>query len=86
MKYYGRAVFRIVMVFISCVIAAIVVASRQNNTTYTLLDTTTADGTAIYSKIAGLQIAGFFITLGIALITGLVTGLAVNLYLSSRSN
>lgn len=76
--YFARALFRILLPLLGAIVAAIVVANRQYSTVE-LLNTTTY-GTSIYSTTAGLEIAGYFVTLGIGIAGGLAAGLAINLF------
>lgn len=73
------------MVLISSIVSAIIVSSRYNSVStsgvsYELLNLGTGYGTAIYSRIAGLQFAGYLVTFGIAAICGLICGFIVNCY------
>lgn len=76
--YFARALFRIVLPLLGAIVAAIVVANREYSTVL-LLDTAT-NGTTFYSKTAGLEIAGYFVTLGISIVGGLLCGLTINLF------
>ena len=82
--YYARALFRIVLPLLGSIVAAIVVANRQYST-YPLLNTTTY-GTDIYTKTSGLEVAGYFVTLGVSLVGGVLSGLGVNLFLYVKEN
>lgn len=80
--YFSRAIFRVLLTLIGCIVAAIVVSNRQYSSV-PLLNTTTY-GITIYAKTAGLEIAGYFVTFGLSLIAGILCGLAVNLFHSYK--
>lgn len=82
--YYSRALFRIILPLLSSIIAAIVVSNRQVSTVL-LLDTATY-GTNIYVLTAGFEIVAYFVTLVIGIVTGILCGLAINLFLYIKNN
>lgn len=79
--HFSRALFRILLPLLGIIVTAIVVSTRKDSTIQ-LLDTATYGD--IYPKTAGLEIAAYFITVVIALLVGIITGVFINCYMAYK--
>lgn len=77
---FSKILFRILWSFVSVCIGAIVVKTRSDSAFDLLIDDTE------YGKKAGLMVAGWIIGLIIAVVFGGVCSVAINAYISYRTN
>ena len=68
--------FRLVCSLLGSIVCAIVVATRESRTPALL--------SSDYSRIAGLEIAGFFVTLAFGLVFGGICGVIINCFIKYK--
>lgn len=75
-EHYRPLLFRLLIPLLNIIVCSIVVATRSSRTPALLNNN--------YSTIAGLEWAGFFITLGIGAVFGLIGALLVNCFIKYK--